>query len=433
MNKFLLSLAASLLLARVVFAQVPEAGYSRRVLVPAKPEEAGMSSERLSRLDRTLEQYIDQGRIPGAVVLVARHGKIIHYKGLGMKDGEKKEPMQKDDIFRIASQTKAITSVAVMMLYEEGRFLLDDPVAKYIPEFRKPVLLDKFNEKDSSYTTRPAQGEVTIRHLLTHTSGIGYGFTNPKLTGAVYAKAGVPDLIGAAGMTLKDRMKVLAGLPLLHNPGEKFTYGLSVDMLGYLVEVLSGQNLADFFRQRIFEPLAMRDTYFYLPLSKGHRLVMLHGENQEGKAEKLPERRRGLPRDFPLAPEGSYFSGGGGLSSTALDYAVFLQMMLNGGEYNGQRLLSRKTVDLMLTNQIDQLSLGPDKFGLGFSVATDKSSARFPVSVGTFAWGGAFGTTYWADPREEIIALLLTQVYPSRAVGEAQDKFRVLVYQAIVD
>ena len=228
-------------------------------------------------------------------------------------------------------------------------------------------------------------------------------------------------------------MKVLAGLPRLHNPGEKFTYGLSVDMLGYLVEVISGRSLADLFRQRIFEPLAMRDTYFYLPPSKGHRLVMLHGENGEGKAEKLPERRRGVPRDFPLTPNGSYFSGGGGLSSTALDYAVFLQMMLNHGEYNGQRLLSRKTVNMMTTNQIGDLSLGPDKFGLGFSVATEKSGARFPVSAGTFAWDGAFGTTYWADPQEEVIALLLTQVYPSRAVGEAQDKFRVLVYQAIVD
>jgi CubicO group peptidase (beta-lactamase class C family) len=411
---------------------------SKKILSLAKPEEAGLSIERLQRLDRVVQEYIDQQRIAGAVILIARHGKIVYYKGLGKDDVEKGNEMDKNAIFRIASQTKAITSTAVMMLYEEGHFLLDDPISKYIPEFKNPKVLNKFNKKDSTYTTVPAKNEITIRQLLTHTSGIGYGVFDPKQLGAIYSKASYQEVpIASADYVLKDQIRQLAKLPLLHQPGEKWTYGMNIDVLGYLLEVVSGMSLNDFLRQRLFDPLGMKDTYFYLPKEKGSRLTALYQENQSGKVVKYSTQYRepslNLTADFPLMANGKYYAGGGGLSSTAMDYAIFLQMMLNKGEYNGKRLLSRNTVEMMTMNQIGNLSLGEDKFGLGFWIATDKSGALSPVSPGTFGWGGVFGTNYWADPQENVLALILTQVYPTTHVSTLHEKFQVLVYQAIID
>lgn len=411
---------------------------TNKMLSLAKPEEAGLSTERLQRIDRVVQTYIDQQWIPGAVVLIARHGKIVYYKGLGKNDVEKSNEMDKEAIFRIASQTKAITSTAIMMLYEEGHFLLDDPISQYIPEFKKPKVLHKFNKKDSSYTTVPAKNEITIRQLLTHTSGIGYGVFDPERLGAIYSKARYQEVpVASADYVLKDQIRQLARQPLLHQPGEKWTYGMNIDVLGYLVEVVSGLSLKDFLQQRLFDPLGMKDTYFYLPKEKGGRLTALYQENQSGKAVKYSTQYRdpglNLSADFPLMANGKYYAGGGGLSSTAMDYAIFLQMMLNKGEYNGKRLLSRNTVEMMTMNQIGDLSLGEDKFGLGFSIATDKSGARSPVSIGTFGWGGVFGTNYWADPKEDVLALILVQVYPTTRLSSLHEKFQVLVYQAITD
>ncbi|MDB5261959.1 MAG: serine hydrolase [Adhaeribacter sp.] len=400
------------------------------VLQEAKPEAVGMSSQRLQHLDQVLQEYANKNYVPGAIALIARNGKIIYHKAVGLDDTDTKTPLKRDAIMRIASQTKAITSIGLMMLYEEGRFLLDDPISKYIPAFRSPKVLDKFNEKDTTYTTVPARREITIRQLLTHTSGISYPGIGTKEATAIYAKARIPSGIGTPNAKLADAMNTLGTLPLMHQPGERFTYGLSTDILGYLIEILSGQPLDIYFRQRIFTPLGMKDTYFYLPAEKQNRLATLYTENAAKNTVKTPARNGQNP-DYPKT-KGSYFSGGAGLSSTAYDYAVFLQMLLNGGEYNGKRLLSPTTVQLITKNQIGDLNQGENKFGLGFGITTAKGAAKLGIQEGSFDWGGYFGTTYWVDPKNGIVALLYTQKSPN-SHGDLNDKFRVQVYQAIVD
>jgi CubicO group peptidase (beta-lactamase class C family) len=336
--------------------------------------------------------------------------------------------LKQDAIFRIASQTKAITSVAVMMLFEEGKFLLDDPISRYIPDFAHPVVLDKFNPADSSYTTVPAKREITIRDLLTHTSGIDYAGIGSESMKAIYAKAKVPSGFVSERSFLADAIKRLGGLPLVHQPGARFTYGLNIDVLGYLVEVLSGKSLDQFFRERIFTPLGMNDTYFYLPQEKFNRLIPVNSEDRNHHLVSLAENS-GIPADYPKA-RGTYYSGGAGLVSTIQDYAIFLQMLLNGGEYNGKRLLSPRTVELMTMNQIGDLNLGRNKFGLGFEITTREGEAKLGVSEGSFSWGGFFGTIYWADPKEKLVCLLFIQQFPLSHT-EIQDKFRAMVYQAL--
>lgn len=403
-----------------------------QLLKEANPELAGMSSERLKRIDKTLQEYVDKKWIAGGSAIIARDGKIVYYKGLGYDDIENKTSLKRDAIFRIASQTKAITSVAVMMLYEEGKFLLKDPVSKYIPEFKNQQVLDKFNPADSTYTTVPAKRDITIHDLLTHTSGIGYAQIGSKEATAIYAKNGIVGGIGVGQIILGDKMKKLGSLPLLHQPGEQWTYGLNTDLLGYLVEVISGMSLDDFFRKKIFEPLGMKDTYFYLPKEKYNRLVTLYTEDslkQVIKAAASFDIKGDFTTNYPATP-GTYFSGGGGLSSTALDYAIFMQMLLNGGEYNGKRILSRSSVNMMTVSQYDKLNWPENKMGLGFSISTEKSVAVSPLSPGTFAWGGMFSSSYWIDPKEKIVAQLFLNQYP-QSHGEIHDKFKVLVYQAL--
>jgi len=386
-----------------------------------------VSGERLERIDKMLQQSIDSGWIAGAVAFIARDGKIVYDKSLGVNNIETKTPMKPDDIFRIASQTKAITSVAAMMLFEEGKFLLDDPVSKYIPEFANPRVLETLNEKDTTYTTIPANREVTIRDLFTHTSGIDYAGIGSEKMKAIYAKSGIPTGFVSEKINLGDRMRKLGKLPLVHQPGERFTYGLNVDVLGYLVEVLSGESLDNYFHKHIFKPLDMNDTYFYLPSSKFDRLVKVSSED---KNHHLINTTSSFV-NYPLS-EGTYYSGGAGLSSTIKDYANFLQMLLNKGEYNGKRLLARRTVDLMTTNQIGNLNLGSDKFGLGFEITTSAGQTRLGISEGSFSWGGYFATTYWADPKERLVCLLFIQQSPF-SHSEIQDKFKAMVYQALSD
>ena len=409
---------------------VAASGSAQQITAAAKPESAGFSSERLKRIDTNLSDWVNKGWMNGAVGMIIRNGKIVYYKSAGFNDPGTKAAMRKDGIFRIASQTKAITSVAVMMLYEEGKFLLDDQVSKYIPEFSKETVLDKFNAADSSYTTVPAKRQITIRDLLTHTSGLGYAQIGSKEANAIYAKNNLTAGLEVHNDELSDAMKRLGRLPLMHQPGEKWTYGLNVDVLGYLVEIWSGMSLDDFFRKRIFQPLNMKDTYFNLPAEKADRLVNLYTEDSTGHLVK-PDKPFGLNANYPLRKK-TYFSGGSGLSSAIYDYAVFLQMLLNGGEYNGVRLLSRNTVRMMTMNQIGNVDFGDDKFGLGFAIATEKSSANFPSQAGTFSWGGAFSTSYWADPKEKMIVLFYRQLFVTTH-GDLANKFRVLAYQALND
>jgi CubicO group peptidase (beta-lactamase class C family) len=404
------------------------------ILQTAKPESAGFSSEKLNRIDDNIKKWIGDGRLNGGVALIIRNGKIVYQKAFGYDDPEKTKPILTNSIYRIASQTKAITSTAIMMLYEDGFFLLDDPVSNYIPEFTKQQVLDKFNEADSSYTTVPAKSEITIRQLLTHTSGISYPQIGTKEANAIYYKAGLVAGLGVEnGRILADDVKKIAKLPLMHQPGEKFTYGFNADILGYLVEYFSGMSLNEFFKKRIFEPLGMTDTYFYLPEQKRNRLVTLYQEKD--KKLIIPGEVIGQNGPFiinyPKLP-GTYFSGGAGLSSTAIDYAIFLQMILNGGVYNGKRLLSRNSVRMMTMNQVGDISRGANKFGLGFGITTEKGSSLLPTPEGVFEWGGAFATTYWADPKEKLIGIFYRQIWGS-TFGEIANKFKVLVYSSLID
>lgn len=404
--------------------------YAQKIGVATTPEAAGFSAERLKRIDVNMKSWVDQGWMNGAAALVIRNGKIVYYKSAGYNDLKTKTLLAKDGIFRIASQTKAITSVAAMILYEEGKFLLDDAVSKYIPSFEKATVVDKFSEKDTTYTTIPASRAVTIRDLLRHTSGIGYAQIGSKISNAIYAKNKITAGLDVKDDNLSDAMTRLGPLPLMHQPGEKWTYGLNSDLLGRLVEIWSGMSLDEFLRKRIFVPLGMTDTYFNIPPEKAERLVNFFREDSLGVLQK-EDTLGSLDMNFPLRKK-TYFSGGGGLSSTLYDYAVFLQMLLNGGTYNGQQILSRNTVRMMTMNQIGDLSLGDnEKFGLGFAIATEKTSAKFPAHEGTFTWGGAFSTTYWVDPKEKMVVLLYRQMWGSHS--EIDSIFKVLVYQAIVD
>ncbi|MDP3913196.1 MAG: serine hydrolase domain-containing protein [Bacteroidota bacterium] len=402
-------------------------------LTEASPESVGISSERLARIDQMCAEAVKNGDVPGIVSLIARNGKIVHWKAYGMADNQEAKALKRDDIFRIASQTKAITSTAVMMLWEEGKFQLEDPISKYIPEFKNPQVLKSFKYSDTTYTSEPAKSEITIRHLITHTSGIGYGIIdgNEQIK-MIYAKAGVTDLFTTEKITIAESVKKLAKLPLHHNPGEKFTYSEGLDVLGYFIEVVSGMPFDQFLKTRIFDPLAMNDTRFYLPEEKAGRLVAVQQKTDE-KWTKYPVTF--YDTDYPIEGAKSFFSGGAGLSSTAKDYATFLQMYLNGGELNGVRLLSRTTVEAIMGNQIGNIwGENPDKVhGLAFSVLTRKGEEKGGMSSeGTFEWGGYFNTQYFADPKEKVIGILMKQTQ-GPVNDETGWKFRQLVGQSIDD
>ena len=402
-------------------------------LTKGSPESVGMSTERLGRIDDMLENAVAQDQIPGAVALVARHGKIVFFQAYGMADNQSDRSMKTDDIFRIASQTKAITSTAVMMLWEQGKFKLDDPISKYIPEFKNPQVLKSFSYGDTSYTTRPASREITIRDLLSHTSGIGYGFIDgDERFKLIYQKAGIIDAFTTQKVTIKENIKKLAKLPLHHDPGTKWLYSEGLDVLGYFIEIVSGMPFDEFLKTHIFDPLGMQDTWFYLPDAKADRLVSVQYKSDQGDWVKYPVT--GYDPDYPIKGAKTFFSGGGGLSSTAKDYATFLQMYLNGGELNGVRILSHTTVQVILGNQIGDLwGENPNSyFGLAFEVRTRKGQDVGGYgSAGTFSWGGYFNTQYFADPVEDTVGILMKQT--QNAPDETEWKFRTLVGQAIDD
>jgi len=425
-----------MLFAFIVFAKPAYA--QSKVLTEAAPAAGGFSAARLGRLDSAMKAWVDQKWVNGSAVLIARHGKIVFYKAHGYNDAATKTPLDKNGIFRIASQTKAITVTAVMMLWEEGKFSLDDPVSKFIPSFANEKVLASFNAKDTTYTTVAAKRPVTIRDLLTHTSGIGYPAIGTPAENAIYAKAYLTGGVGTKGQTLADAMTRLGSMPLFFQPGTSWKYGLNMDVLGYLVEKWSGMSLEDFFEKRICQPLGMKDTWFNLPAEKGPRLVNFFMGDSTGTIKKTPSTFGGaLDMNYPLQKT-SYFSGGGGLVSTLHDYAILLQMFLNNGEYNGVRILARNTVRMMTTNQIGDLhpNLGENaasnKFGFGFFVISEDGSKLTPSQAGTYAWGGVFSTSYWVDPKEDMIVLAYEQMWGPYVANTAK-AFKPLVYAAIND
>jgi CubicO group peptidase (beta-lactamase class C family) len=403
------------------------------VLTEATPETVGISQERLARIDQMCTEAVQKEDLPGMVTLVARNGKIVLWKAYGMADVQAGKAMKRDDIFRIASQTKAITSTAVMMLWEEGKFQLDDPISKYIPEFKNPKVLKNFSFADTTWTGEPARSEITVRNLLTHTSGIGYGAIDAdERFRLIYRKAGIVDAFSAERVTIAENVKKLARLPLHHQPGEKFTYSEGLDVLGYFIEVVSGMPFDVFLKARIFDPLGMNDTRFYQPEEKAGRLVAVQFKNSNGKWERYPATF--YDPDYPVRGAKTFFSGGAGLSSTIKDYATFLQMYLNGGELNGIRLLSRTTVESIMGNQTGTLYGAPDQYyGLAFGVLTQSGQDKGGLlSAGTFQWGGYFNTQYFADPKEKIVGLIFKQTQ-GPVNDETGWKFRQLVGQTIDD
>jgi CubicO group peptidase (beta-lactamase class C family) len=436
MNKLKKIFITLCLLVLVTYHILPQA------LPSANPEDLDFSSKRLQRLTSVMQSYVDEHRLAGIVGLVIRRGSIVYQRSFGMADKESNEPMTHDTIFRIASMTKAITSVAVMILHEEGHFLLNNPVSRFIPEFKKPKVLvpDESKEgKSNHYKLVPAKREITIRDLLTHTSGIVYGFMDVKHLTDIYRKNRISDGLAQTEGTIGEMVRKLAKLPLKHHPGEHFTYGLNTDVLGYLVEVISGMPFDKFLQERIFTPLKMVDTHFFLPKNKVARLVSLYEPNPSGGIRKAGENeiKRGeviYTTSYPYKGPGTYFSGGAGLVSTAQDYARFLLMILNKGKLNGVRILSRKTVELMTSNHIGHVDQGEDnfKFGLGFMIQNNPGETGFIVSEGSLSWGGIFHTSFWIDPKEELIGICLAQKYPAPK-SDVHAKFQSLVYQAIID
>jgi CubicO group peptidase (beta-lactamase class C family) len=385
--------------------------------------------ERLAKIDGLVNEYINKNWLTGAVSIVIKDNQVVQYKGYGYADVATKKPMKNDAIFRIMSQTKAITSVGIMILYEQGKLLLDQHISDFIPEFKKPVVLDKFNDADTTYTTIPAKSEITIRQLLTHTSGLDYTDIGSSKVAAIYSKNHIPSGLGYFDADLLERMKALGKLPLSFQPGEKWQYGLNSDLLGCLIEVVSGMNLEDFLRKNIFDPLGMKDTYFNVPSSKANRLATVYTEDASNKIIPWSHEFRNIDPDYPIMKK-RYFSGGAGLSSTAFDYAIFMQMLLNGGKYNGHQVLGKRTVEMITSGQLKEGMFGDDNMGLGFGITSEKSAAKGPRNAGSFEWGGYYGTTYWADPKSKLVCLFMTQQNPN-SHGDVEAKFEAIVYSSL--
>jgi len=432
MTRYLIALC---LLFAFLTCAIPARSQSK-VLTEAAPAAGGFSASRLARLDSAMQSWVNQKWVNGSAVLIARHGKVVFYKAHGYNNPDTKAPLDKTGIFRVASQTKALTVTAVMMLWEEGKFSLEDPISKFIPSFANEKVLASFNPKDTTYTTVPAKRQITIRDLLTHTSGLGYPAIGTPAEIALYQKANLTGGVGTHGQTLADAMERLGKMPLFFQPGTAWKYGLNMDLLGCLIEKWSGMSLEDFFETRICKPLGMKDTWFNLPAEKGPRLVNFFQGDSTMVMKKQPAVFNGaLDMNYPLQ-KSTYFSGGGGLVSTLYDYATLLQMFLNNGEYNGVRLLARNTIRMMTENQIGDLhpNIGEyadaNKFGFGFLVTSVEGSRLGPSQAGTFAWGGVFSTSYWVDPKEDMLAIIYRQMWGPYVVN-TDKAFKPLVYGAL--
>ncbi len=397
------------------------------VLEPADPASLGFSEERLERLTAALEAYVDDGSLAGSVTLVARRGRIAYFEAIGDSDIESGAPMKKDTIFRIASQSKAIVSTAAMILQEEGRLLLSEPVGKYIPAFMETTVA--VEKEGGGYEVVAAERPITIRDLLTHTSGYDYGDGIAKDR---WEKAGIHGYyFSNRDEAIGETVSRMAALPAVAQPGKKFVYGFSTDILGAVLEKASGMPLDELLADRLFEPLGLVDTYFYLPPAKRDRLATVYGVN-DGEFGPGPADGWDGQGMFVDGPRKS-FSAGAGLVSTAEDYARFLQMILDGGEFDGKRILGRKSVELMGTDHLGDVEFSPDSgFGLGFSVLEELGTRGTPGSVGELGWGGAYHSTYWIDPAEDLVVVYMAQLIPTGDLDD-HEKLRALVYQALVD
>lgn len=389
------------------------------------------NATRLSHIDHVIGEAIQRGEIPGAVVLVSKGRDTDLLKAYGYADVAAAKPMSTDTIFRIASMTKAITSTAAMILYERGHFMLNDPISKFLPEFSDMKVVSEVDDDGRIIATTPAKNPIRIIDLLSHTSGISYPFIASKVQ-AAYTEAGVIDGLTARDITLKSQMMLLAQQPLLFEPGTAFAYGLSTDLLGYLIEVVSGQSLADFLADNITVPLAMNDTAFYLPADKARRLATLYA-HVDGEGLVVSDGTESTLKlddpDYPIRGAQTFYCGGAGLVSTARDYARFIRMLLNDGELEGVRILSRKSVELMRSARTDWDNDSVADFGLGFRVLSDLGKTGELGSVGTYSWGGAFYTSYWIDPQENLVGIFMSQVRP--VDSDVAVKFRTMVYQAL--
>lgn len=405
-------------------------------LPTAAPASVGISTERLDRLHRGMQAFVDRHEVSGIVTLLARDGKVVDVHAVGLQDVASNRPMKTDTIFRIASMSKPITSVAVMMLLEEGRLQLTDPISRFIPSFKDMKVVTK-NDAGVE-TTVPARRPITIRDLLTHRSGLTYGFIDRGTVGDAYRKGGVSDGLTSTEGTIGENVDRLAQVPLVSQPGAEYHYSLGVDVLGRLVEVVSGTTFEVFLRDRIFKPLQMVDTGFAVAEDQWSRFATVYSPDPGGntvRPMKDPETfgtTNMSPMAFYKMPK-KYFSGGAGLVSTAQDYARFAQMLLNGGELDGVRLLSPKTIELMTTSHTSDLPAGSAggpgaNFGLGFRVATDLGATQTLGSAGSYGWSGIYGTTFWVDPQEKFVAIMMVQRYPGSPVAGA---FQTLAYQAL--
>jgi CubicO group peptidase (beta-lactamase class C family) len=405
---------------------------------PASPESAGMSKAALDRLERHLKsRYIDAGRFPGTQLLVYRRGKIVHSTVQGLADLERKAPLRDDTIFRIYSMTKPITSVAFMMLLEEGRVALDEPVHKYIPEWKN---LGVFVAGTTpAFLTRPPSRPMLIVDLLRHTSGLTYAFQQRSNVDAAYREKKIGEIVKAG--TLETMIADLAKIPLEFSPGEAWNYSVSTDVIGYLIGKISGKPLEQFLQERIFDPLGMNDTGFFVPADKAPRLAACYSAEPR---DSLTLQDDPATSWFLSPPQ--LISGGGGLCSTAADYLIFCRALLNGGELGGVRLVGPKTLRLMTSNHLpggrdlpemsrsafSEAAYNGIGFGLGFAVTMDPAKTLIPGSAGEYAWGGAATTSFWIDPAEELIAIFMTQVLPS-STYPVRRELRTMVYAAITD
>jgi CubicO group peptidase (beta-lactamase class C family) len=432
-------LTLTLLISATLLAQ--QAHSAEREIRVTKAERVGMSSERLTRIGRGMRRLIDADKIPGTVTLVARRGEVVHYEANGLRNIAAGLPMEKDTIFRLYSQSKPVTGAAIMMLFEEGHFLLTDPIAKYLPEFANMQVY--VSEENGETQTTPARA-ITIQHLLTHTSGLSYAFF-PTPVGKMYVQAGVlgsaPDNSSA---NLKEWTTALANLPLVAQPGTEWNYSVGMDVLGRLIEVVSGQSLREFLQARIFAPLGMTDTDFYVPTEKLPRFAANYMPKPGGGMQLADD-----PKNSPYSKLPALEMGGSGLVGTVGDYLKFAQMLANKGEYEGTRLLGRKTVEFMTSNHLTPefpddpltslfglLGGGYRAWGVGFgitgSVVTNPATSALPVSKGTYSWGGAATTHFWIDHEEEIVGLVHTQLLPD-GTYPVRELMQLLTYQAIID
>lgn len=385
-----------------------------------------LDTQRLQLVDSFLQQQVDDGVVPNAQALVMQGGRVVHRSTFGQSDIASGKAAKPDDIYRIASQTKALVTVGLMKLYERGAFLLEDPIAQYIPSFARTQVHSPPDSSSNASGLVPPRRPITIRHLLSHTSGIPY-----ELPDGLDEEYPVPFFASLEPLTTAEIVDLIAARPLVSHPGEAFVYGLSTDVIGRLVEILSGQPLDEYMQQEVFGPLGMTDSYFYLPEAKKNRLVTLYTKPSKDGALVVHENE--TYRDFALKGAQTYFSAGAGSVGTIDDYARFCQMLLNGGELDGARILSPKTIALMTRNQIGDLEVWDrrDKFGLGFQLITPSSHYGDLATPGSFTWGGMYCSEYTIDPAEELVMLVYFNVHPIPQYSELVRKFRILVYQAL--